>query len=83
MYFGWMSIPFALIKRAREQLRSTDQFRRAACFGALVGLFGVACHSLVDFGLHITINALVFTALVAIATLNSPVKSVRVADEAE
>lgn len=55
------------IKRARECLRSRDTFRRAACFGALTGLFGVALHSFVDFGLHITANALVFTALVVIA----------------
>src|SRR3989449_11657885 len=58
-----------LIKCAREQLRrSRDPFRRAACFGALVGLFGVAIHSLVDFGPHDTVNALVFTALVVIST---------------
>jgi len=58
----------ALIKSAREQLRLTDPFRRAACLGAILGLFGVAMHSLVDFGLHITINALVCAALVVIAT---------------
>jgi O-antigen ligase len=56
------------IKRARECLRSGDAFRRAACLGALTGLCGVALHSFVDFGLHITANALVFTSLVVIAT---------------
>ncbi len=55
------------IKRARECLRSGDPLRRAACRGALTGLCGVALHSFVDFGLHITANALVFTALVIIA----------------
>ncbi|HEX8557494.1 MAG TPA: O-antigen ligase family protein [Pyrinomonadaceae bacterium] len=55
------------VRRARERLRSGDAFRRAAGRGALVGLFGVALHSFVDFGLHIPANALVFTALVVIA----------------
>jgi tetratricopeptide (TPR) repeat protein len=60
----------ALIRRSRDCLRSRSSFRRAACFGALAGLFGVAIHSIVDFGLHVTVNALVFTALIVIATVN-------------
>lgn len=61
----------ALIKGTHGHLqRSRDPFRRAACFGALAGLFGIGIHSLVDFGLHDTVNAFVFTALVVIATLN-------------
>ncbi|HEY0099889.1 MAG TPA: O-antigen ligase family protein [Pyrinomonadaceae bacterium] len=55
------------IQRARECLRSGDPFRRAACCGALTGLCGVALHSFVDFGLHITANAHLFTALIVIA----------------
>jgi O-antigen ligase len=58
------------IRRARECLRSGDPFRRAACCGALTGLCGAGLHSFVDFGLHITANALGFTALVVIATAN-------------
>ncbi|HEY0101343.1 MAG TPA: O-antigen ligase family protein [Pyrinomonadaceae bacterium] len=61
---------YLFVKRARLQLRSPERFRRAVCFGALVGLFGVSVHSLVDFGLHVTVNALVCLALVAIATAN-------------
>lgn len=61
-------VVFALLKQARVQLRSTDSFRRAACFGALVGLFGVAVHSLFDFGLHVTVNALVSVILIVLAT---------------
>lgn len=59
---------FVLLKQSRVQLRSADRFRRAACFGALVGLFGVAVHSLFDFGLHITANALVSVILIVLAT---------------
>ena len=63
---GWFV--FLVIKRARIQLRVTDPFRRAACAGALVGLFGVAVHSLVDFGLQRTVIAVIFVVLIAIAT---------------
>ena len=62
-WFVWL-----LINCARKQLRSLDEGRRAACFGALVGLSGVAVHSSVDFGLHVTINAVVLMALLVIAT---------------
>lgn len=57
------------VKTAQKRLRNAEPIQRAACYGALTGLFGAAVHSLVDFGLHITVNALVFTALAAIATL--------------
>jgi hypothetical protein len=63
-------------------LRSSDPFRRSACLGALVGLFGVAVHSLVDFGLHITANALIFTSLVVIATVNGRVEERRFSNTA-
>ena len=63
---GWFV--FAVIKRARTQLRSSDIFRRAACAGALVGLFGVAVHSLFDFALQISLNSLIFLVLIVIAT---------------
>ena len=36
--------------------------------GAAIGVAGVAVHSLVDFGLHTVVNALVLTTLVVIAT---------------
>ncbi len=60
---------FALIRSARKTLRAGNSFRRASALGALAGLFAVAVHSLVDFGLHITVNALIFTALIVIAIL--------------
>ena len=65
----WFGCSF--IKRARHQLLNADPFRRAACLGALTGIFGVMAHNVVDFGLHVTANAVVFIALVVIATRDS------------
>jgi O-antigen ligase len=45
-------------------------FTRAATLGALTGILTVGIHSLVDFGLHIPINALIFTVLIAIVAMN-------------
>jgi O-antigen ligase len=61
----WFAVMF--LKRARQNLHSSDSYYRAACLGALIGLFGVAVHSFVDFGIHITINALILFALIIIA----------------
>ncbi|HEX8920772.1 MAG TPA: O-antigen ligase family protein [Pyrinomonadaceae bacterium] len=66
--FLWFA--FLLLKRIREVLLHADRFRRAACLGALLGLFGIAVHSLFDFGLHMTINAALCVALIAIATVD-------------
>ena len=63
---AWFIVVF--VKTARRRLRSTDSYRRAACLGALAGIFGAAVHSFVDFGLHITVNALIFCVLIVIAT---------------
>lgn len=65
---AWFIVAF--LKRARRCLTTSDKFRRAACCGALIGLFGVAVHSSVEFGLHITSNAVLFAALVVIATVD-------------
>jgi O-antigen ligase len=67
----------ALLKKVRETLRTKDAFRRAACLGALTGLFGIAVHSIVDFGLHITINALFCVGLIVIATIDERVDEPR------
>jgi O-antigen ligase len=68
----WFLIAF--LRRVRKTLSTKDALRRAACLGALTGLFGVAVHSLVDFGLQITINALVCVALMVIATADERVE---------
>jgi O-antigen ligase len=58
----------AVVRRVRKSLSVANGFDRAAIFGALIGIAGVAAHSLVDFGLHIMVNAIVFITLIMIAT---------------
>jgi O-antigen ligase len=55
-------------QRIRKQLASDNRFRRALCFAALLGITGIAVHSLVDFGLHMLANAAVFIVLIMMAT---------------
>ncbi len=64
--FAWFVV--VVCRRTRENLRSANRFRRAACYAAAIGIAGVAVHSLLDFGLHLMANALVFTTLIVIAT---------------
>lgn len=59
---------FILLRQAHKRLNDRAPLRRAVCLGALVSLVGVAIHSLVDFGLHVTANALILCALIALAT---------------
>ncbi len=62
----WFAV--VLFRRIRLGLRSPNRFRRAACFAALIGIVGVAVHSIFDFGLHRMLNAMVFMVLLVIAT---------------
>jgi len=66
--FAWFSV--VLVKRVRWLLGTLSGFQRAAALGALVGIVGVGIHSLVDFGLHITVNALLFTILLSILSVD-------------
>jgi O-antigen ligase len=68
LIFACFVVVFA--KRIRLQLKQPDPTRRAACLGALTGIVGVAAHSVVDFGLHVTANAVVFMVLIVVATTN-------------
>ena len=57
-----------VFREARRNLWTSTGFIRAARIGAIVGLAGVAVHSLFDFGLHLFGNAVVFMTLIMIAT---------------
>lgn len=58
----------AVVRKTRENLLSDTGFMRAVRLGAVLGITGVAAHSLVDFGLHIMTNAIVFITLIMMAT---------------
>ena len=73
----WFAI--VLVKQTRRSIRASEGFQRAVSLGAIVGVAGVAVHSVVDFGLHVTVNALVLMALLAILSLK-PFKELRIAN---
>ena len=57
----------SLVRAARRNLRARGLPLRAVRAGSLAGLAAVALHSLFDFGLHVTANAVLFVALAAVA----------------
>jgi O-antigen ligase len=59
----WFAV--AVVRAAR---RNVSDEMRPIRLGAILGIVGVAAHSLVDFGLHILVNAIIFLALIMIAT---------------
>jgi O-antigen ligase len=69
----WFAV--MVIRRVRTNLFE-EGYMRAVRYGALVGLTGVVVHSLVDFGLHLLGNALVFLVLIMLATAPAAVASV-------
>lgn len=58
----------SVVRLVRKNLWSNAGSARAIRIGAVLGLAGVAVHSLVDFGLHLTANAVIFLALIMLAT---------------
>jgi O-antigen ligase len=58
----------AVVRKVRQNLLFDTGYRRAVRLGAVLGITGVAAHSVVDFGLHIMTNAIVFIVLIMIAT---------------
>jgi len=65
----WFAV--AVIRQARQNLASDVGYMRAVRFGAILGIAGIAAHSLVDFGLHILVNAAVFLVLIMFATMRN------------
>ena len=61
-----------VVRAAQKNLFADARFMGAVRFGATLGIAGVAAHSLVDFGLHMIANAVVFLTLIMIATVSKP-----------
>jgi len=57
-----------VVRRLQTNLQSDDGELRAIRVGALLAIAGVVVHSLVDFGLHMMSNALIFIVLLMLAT---------------
>ena len=62
----WFAV--AVVRKIRQNLLVDTGYKRAMRLGAILGITGVAAHSLVDFGLHIMTNAIAFIVLIMIAT---------------
>jgi O-antigen ligase len=63
----WFALIFANV--ARRAVNQEKRSGAAVAVGAVVGISTVAIHSLVDFGLHVPINAMVFAALIALVII--------------
>jgi len=58
---------FGMYRFVVARLDTDSRFLQAARWGAIIGVFGVAIHSFVEFGLHVPGNSVVFMALLAIS----------------
>ena len=61
---GWFV--FRFLKATRKVFQDRPSSVSGIAIGAFVGIFGVAVHSVVEFGIHITINGLLLTTAIAI-----------------
>lgn len=62
----WFAV--IVIRLARNNLNTDTGFIRAIRIGSVLGIAGVAAHSLLDFGLHLFGNTVVFLTLIMMAT---------------
>lgn len=62
----WFAV--IVIRLARNNLNTDTGFIRAVRVGSILGIAGVAAHSLLDFGLHLFGNTVVFLTLIMMAT---------------
>jgi O-antigen ligase len=65
-----------VIRAVRRNLKNDRGHIRALRYGAILGIAGVVVHSLVDFGLHMIGNAVVFILLIATATASTNKKAI-------
>ncbi len=62
----WFAV--AVVRKTHRKLLVVTGYNRGVTLGAVLGITGVAAHSMVDFGLHIMTNAIVFLVLIMLAT---------------
>ena len=63
-----------LFRFAFVRIKTKDAFRRGVVLASIGGCFAVLVHSLFDFTLHTTSNALLFLVLAALATMDGRVE---------
>src|ERR1043165_4258794 len=63
-----------LFRYAYRRTKSRDVFRRGVALSAIGGCFAVLVHSMFDFTLHTTSNALLFLILSEVATMNGRIE---------
>jgi O-antigen ligase len=73
---AWFAV--TVMREAKKNLWSSTGFTRALRLGAILGIAGVAVHSIFDFGLHLLGNAVVFLTLIMMAT--APIDTRKVVD---
>ena len=62
----WFTI--SAFRKIKVALNTRSGFLRAVSVGGVMGIAGIAVHSLFDFGLHILVNALVLMVLLMMST---------------